>query len=98
MLAESVFQLTITFALIAGTAATLLAILTWEVFRQSQFGRAIFFLSFCMSIFILYHAVLLALEVAPIYTKVVESIVYTGFVIVIWSIAITHPAWRGHGE
>lgn len=88
------YQLTIIFALIAGTAATLVAILTWEVFRQSSFGRAIFFLSFFMSVFILYHAVLLVLEIPSIYVDAVESIVYTGFAIVVWTIAFTHPGRR----
>ena len=98
MFTDPLFRLTITFALVAGTAASLLALLTWEVFRQSSFGRAIFFLTFFMSVFILYHAVLLALAAEYILINVVESIVYTGFAIVVWSIAWTHPGWGVTGE
>lgn len=92
MLTDPLFRLSITFALIAGTAAALLALLTWEVFRQSAFGKAIFFLTFFMSVFILYHTVLITIAAESILVEVIESIVYTGFAIVVWSIAWTHPS------
>lgn len=94
MWTEALFRLSITIALVAGTAAGLLALLTWEVFRQSTFGKAVFFLTFFMSVFILYHAVLITLAGESIFIDVIESIVYTGFAIVIWSIAWTHPVWE----
>lgn len=98
MIVDSLFRFSITFALVAGTAASLLALLTWEVFRQSSFGRAIFFLTFSMSVFILYHAVLLSVAGNTLVLNIVESIVYTGFAIVVWAIAWTHPGWRTTGE
>lgn len=98
MLTDPLFRLTITLALIAGTAASLLSLLTWEVFRQSPFGRAIFFLTFFMSVFIIYHAVLLSAGALSYLTHIVESIVYTGFAIVVWAIAWTHPGSSKAGE
>lgn len=98
MVGDSLFQLSITFALVAGTAASLLALLTWKVFRQSSFGRAIFFLTFFMSVFILYHAVLLSVAGNTVVLNIIESIVYTGFAIVVWTIVWTHPGWRSQSE
>lgn len=69
----------------------LLALLTWEVFRQSTFGRAIFVLTILMSGFILYHGVLMIVAVEGVMVRAFESLVYTGFAIVVWAIAWTHP-------
>ncbi|AUX09220.1 hypothetical protein AArcSl_1591 [Halalkaliarchaeum desulfuricum] len=95
---ESIYGITIAFALVAGTAAALLSLLTWRVFRQTPFGRAIFFLTFVMSIFIVYHALLLTLAAQTLLFNVIESIVYTGFAIVIWWIALTHPVGKPGGS
>lgn len=95
---ESLYGITIAIALVAGTAATLLSLLTWRVFRQSPFGRAIFFLTFVMSLFIVYHASLLTLAAQSLVFNVIESLVYTGFAIVIWWIALTHPVGRPGGS
>lgn len=82
----------IAFAVVAGTLAGVLSLLTWDVFRRSAFGRGVFFLTFVMSLFILYHAVLFVPITGSLYANVFESLIYTGFVIVIWVIALTHPA------
>ncbi len=80
-----------TAALMLGTAALLLSLLTWEVFRESPLGRGIFILSFLMSAFILYHATLVVLDGVPIGIAAVESLLYTGFAVIVWWMVWIHP-------
>lgn len=86
----TLFNLSVTFALVAGTGAGLLALLTWEIFRFSPFGRALFTLTIVMAVFTLYHAALLVLGTdAMLVTDVFQSVIFTGMAafigMVIWS-------------
>ena len=77
------FHLTVTFAIVTGTAAGVLALLSWEVFRQSAFGQVIFALSGLMSLFILYHVAVLGFGAHLPQVEVLQSLLYTGFAVFI---------------
>jgi hypothetical protein len=84
MVTGAFFRLTVLFALITGTAAGILSLLTWEIFRQSPFGRAIFLLSGVLSAFTIYHVVLVILETDTILAQVLKSVVFTGVAVFVW--------------
>lgn len=84
MVGETLYDITVAFSLIAGSAAGLLSLLTWEVLRRSPFGRAIFMLSFVMVLFILYHVLLLISPTPPAYIGVFKSVLFTGVTLFIW--------------
>lgn len=90
MAGETLFNITVTFALVTGTAAGLLSLLSWEIFRHSPFGRVIFYLSSFMSVFILYHVVLLVLQTEPSGAKLLWSAGHTVLVVVILVMARAH--------
>lgn len=77
---DAVFHVTVTFAVVTGTAAGVLSLLTWEVFRRSAFGRVIFAFSGLLSVFILYHVLLLVAGELGGLLAVLESVLYTGLV------------------
>ncbi len=78
------FNVTVAFAIVTGTAAGLLSLLTWRVFRRSPFGRVVFALSLLLSVFILYHVLLIASQSEPAFAKVLFSATYTALVAFIW--------------
>lgn len=82
----TLFTLSVTLALVTGVAAGVLALLSWEIFRTSPFGRALFTLTIVMSVFALYHALLLVLQTGgrPS-TEFVESAIFTGMALVVGS-------------
>lgn len=77
------FNLAVAFALVTGTAAGLLSLLTWEIFRYSPLGRVVFALSTVMSLLILYHVLLLVFQAEPFVAELVRSVAYTGLVVFI---------------
>lgn len=85
----TLFTLSVTFALVTGVAAGVLALLSWEIFRASPFGRALFALTAVMSAFTLYHALLLVSRTGSLTTHFIESGIFTGMALVvgtaIWS-------------
>lgn len=82
----TLFTLSVTLALVTGVAAGVLALLSWEIFRASPFGRALFTLTIVMSVFTLYHALLLVFQTGGLFsTKLVESAIYTGMALVVGS-------------
>ncbi|SFR97849.1 hypothetical protein SAMN05216559_1926 [Halomicrobium zhouii] len=56
-----VHALGIPFATVTGAAAGVLAVLSWQLFRESPFGRAVALLSVVASVITFYHVLLLAL-------------------------------------
>lgn len=78
------FNVTVAFAVVTGTAAGLLSLLTWRVFRHSPFGRVVFALSLLLFVFILYHVLLIASQSEPTFARVVFSVTYTALVAFIW--------------
>lgn len=78
------YSLTVAFSLVAGSAAGLLSLLTWETLRRSPFGRAVIVLSGVMVLFIVYHVVLLVTPSTPAFAVLFESALFTGVAVFIW--------------
>ena len=84
------FDITLVFALIIGTAAGLLSLLNWEIFRHSAFGRVIAAFAFFIFIYVVYHGVALLLEPAASLVHIIESVMYTGLFVFILAMIIHH--------
>ena len=91
MASETLYNLTVAFSLVTGSAAGLLSLLTWETLRRSPFGRAVFVLSVVMVLFIVYHVVLLVSPAAPAYAGVFKSALFTGVALFVWMLV-----WSQH--
>lgn len=78
MTQNPLYVLTLAFAVATGSAAGILSLLTWQVFRRSEFGKAVFVLSITLSAFTIYHALVLTWGAEPFLVEVLESLVYTG--------------------
>lgn len=85
MAGDPLFTLSILFSLITGTAASLLALLTLEILRQSPFGRAVFALSVAMALFVIYHVTLLLSPGVATFAEIVKSVIYTGVTAFVWT-------------
>lgn len=79
------YTLTVAFSLVSGTAAGLLAALTWEILRESPLGRASLVLAAALVAFILYHVVVLVSPDLPTVVSVVKSAMYTGVAAFVWT-------------
>lgn len=91
----TLFELSVTFSLVAGTAAGLLALLTWEIFRTSPFGRALFTLTAVMAGFTLYHSLLLVFGTESMVTaEVIQSAIFTGMALFIGMIISSQRRFR----
>lgn len=84
------YDLTVVFSIVTGTAAALLALLTWETLRRSPFGRTVFVLTLVMVLFIVYHVVLAVTPAEPDYAGVVKSAIFTGVTLSIWMLVWSH--------
>lgn len=73
-----VVTVSVIFALVTGTAAGLLSLLTWEILRRSPFGRAVFVLSLAMVGFTLYHVVVIIFPNTPEIAHLFKSVTITG--------------------
>lgn len=71
------------FALVTGTAAGMLSLLTWEILRRSPFGRAVFVLSLAMVGFTLYHVVVIVFPDTPGIAHLFKSVTFTGVTVFI---------------
>ena len=79
---DSLFRaLGVPFAIVAGTAAGILALLSWEIFRESPFGTVIALLSVAMSATTIYHVALLATGSETFLLRVLRSTVNTGIAV-----------------
>lgn len=76
-------ELGIALALIGGTGAGVLSLLSWEVFRQSPFGKAVFALTVMMSAFVIYYTVVSAIQTDLLVVEILQSLIYTVLVVVI---------------
>lgn len=83
MTLEGVHGLGIVFALITGTAAGLLSLLTWEILKQSPFGRGVLVLSIAMFLFVGYHTLALVFPAAEVLLELVKSGLFTGVAVFI---------------
>lgn len=80
----TIFNLTVAYSMITGSAAGLLSLLTWETLRRSPFGRAVFVLTVVMFLFIIYHVLVLVLPARPGYAVLFKSAMFTGVAVFIW--------------
>lgn len=86
------FTGSVIFSLISGTAAGILSILAFEILRRSPFGRAVFVLSIVMTIFVIYHAVLIISPGGNVIVSGFESLLFTGVTGFVWMMVWTQ--WR----
>lgn len=85
MAEETFVTLTVALSLVAGTAAGLLSLLTWEILRQSPLGRAVFVLSIVLVIFTVYHVVVLVSPISPMVAQLFKSATFTAAAVFIWT-------------
>ncbi|MFB6354090.1 MAG: hypothetical protein ABEJ92_08400 [Halobacteriales archaeon] len=78
MSGDLLFTLSVSYALITGTAAGILSLQTYEFLRRSPFGRAVSVLSLVMLVFIVYHVVLLLFPTPPPVATAIKSLLFTG--------------------
>lgn len=91
MVGAAEYNLTVAFSLATGSAAGLLALLTWEALRKSPFGRAVFVLSLVMVLFIVYHVVVLVSPGLSSFARLFRSVLFTGTAIIVWMLV-----WSQH--
>lgn len=84
--------LSVPFAIVAGAGAGILAVLTWEIFRESPFGTVVSLVSIVMSLATIYHVVLVAVGPESLLLQVLRSGAYTGIAVFILL------AIRGHRQ
>uniref|UniRef100_A0A7D5GNY7 Uncharacterized protein n=1 Tax=Natrinema halophilum TaxID=1699371 RepID=A0A7D5GNY7_9EURY len=80
----------IPFAISAGTGAGVLALLSWEIFRNSPFGTAIAILSLGMVALTIYHATLLVTGPEPLALHVLRSTVNTTIAVFLGLLILRH--------
>lgn len=72
------------FALITGTAAGTLSVVSWTLLRESPFGRAALALSAALVVFIVYHAFVILTTDTPLVAKLLKSLVFTVVTVLVW--------------
>lgn len=80
MLDVTLYRLSISFAIVTGTGAGILAVLSWEVLRDSPFGTALKLLALVMMIVTVYHG---GLFVSGSETLVLQSLLILGYILVL---------------
>lgn len=74
-------RLSITLAVVAGTAGSVLAVQAWREFRGAPFGRILGLLPVFMVLFTLFHALLLVVPDAPATVEAIESAAFVLLVV-----------------
>jgi len=90
MVNSTVHTFSVLFAIISGTGAGLLALLSWRAFRDSPFGTVIALLSVTMSGMILYHVVLFPFAANTLFLDTLRSVLQTIVAIFLWLMVVTH--------
>lgn len=78
------------FAIVTGTGAGLLALLSWELFRESPFGTAVAMVALVMSATTIYHTVLLVAGSESTALRVLRGSIYTLLAAAIWIVIYRH--------
>jgi|GEM_PF-1121644 len=91
------YTLTIGFAIVAGTGAGIMTLLTWTIFKETTFGRALFSLCLLLSVFTVYHVGLLVFTLRSTDADTLESGMYA--LLVVFVIFMVHhqrqiDSWR----
>lgn len=84
MVGHPVYVLSIVFALVAGTAAGIFALLSWEILRSSPVGQGIFTLVVLQIVFIVYHILVLITPEAIALQHLIHSVMYTMVALLVW--------------
>lgn len=90
MVNTTVHTLSAIFAIISGTGAGFLALVFWQVLRESPFGTVVALLSGTMSAMIVYHVVLFVVEPDTLLVEILRSGLYTIVAIFLWLVIATH--------
>lgn len=88
--------LSVPFAIITGTGAGLLAVLSWKIFRKSPFGIVVVLLSFLMSTITIYHAILPVFGSKSTFLQVFGSATHT--IIAIFILLMIRAHWQLRGN
>ncbi len=91
MVGASVHTVTLLFAVIMGTAAAILSVLTLEVLWRSPFGKAVVVISIVLGLFVVYHALLLVQPGRALIDGWFTSVMYGGVAVSVWLIV-----WNQH--
>lgn len=78
------------FAIVAGTAAGVLALLAWRVLRESPFESGIAVLAVAMTLVTAYHVLLLVVSPESILLEALGSATYTAVVALVFVLAATN--------
>lgn len=87
--------LTVVYALITGTSAGLLALLSLEVLRHSPIGRAMLLFAIAILLFIIYHILVLFVTVPDIVMTGLPSLMYTLLAAGIWTLVLVERRIEG---
>jgi hypothetical protein len=68
-----VYDVSVLFAVISGTSATLLSLLLWSVFRQSPIGKVLFGFLFVMSMFTVQNGLVLVFSCEVVLVRLFKS-------------------------
>lgn len=79
---------TVVFAVVTGTAAGILALLSLEILRQSPVGRAMALFSFALVLFIIYHILLLFINQSGALISALTGMTYTAVAVAVWLIVL----------
>lgn len=88
MLNNALEVATVVFAVVTGTAAGILALLSLEILRQSPVGRAMALFSFALVLFIIYHILLLFIGQSGPLISAITGLMYTAVAVAIWLIVL----------
>lgn len=82
----TLYRLSIPFAIVTGCVAGLLAVLAWDILRDSPFGSALKLLAVVMSIATVYHGGLLVFGSE---TMILQSLLILGYVLILIALFVT---------
>ncbi|WP_114578773.1 hypothetical protein [Saliphagus sp. LR7] len=91
-----VYDVTVLFAAIAGTSATVLSLLSWSVFKRSPVGKLVFGLLFVMSLFTVQKGLVLLFSCEVIYVRLLKSVLNTGFFVIVVILVVAVRRWDGN--
>jgi len=98
MVSDAMYILSVAFALVTGTSAGLLSILTWEILRYSPLGRVLFVLAIVQVVFILYHVLILVLPEAVFLQHFIHSVMYTTVAVAVWMLVWVQRAIKRRAD
>lgn len=88
--------ITVVYALVTGTAAGLLGILSLEILRRSPLGRAMVAFTIALFLFIVYHILILFVSVPEGVMSILPSIMYTALAVGIWLLVLAERQIEQH--